>query len=59
MNDQLKQKLEAIEKSAKPIPDTEFDIAQDNRCLNVPQIGSREDKESLNGGYPLDREIKY
>ena len=29
------------------IPDTEYDISKDFRCLNLPKAGSREDRESL------------
>jgi hypothetical protein len=63
VNDQLKKKLEEAENKAevwvKGNPDTEFDFAQDHKCLNLPAIGSREDKQSLNGGYPIERDYNY
>ncbi len=38
-----------------PFPDTEHDQAKDVRSLNLPQIGSREDRESL-GDYDYNQQ---
>ena len=41
-----------------PIPDTEYDQTKDLRCLNLPAIGSREDRESLGDNVYSEQPIK-